>query len=121
MRCVDVTCDKGSHMSVRDKTRWREWAERLRQEMMTALTPEVTKSVDTITEETGTDKSPSVLHSRRFWTSCQTAQGSNDTLVKAGFEVEFQPNEESEVELVTLRLNGTWRAIMQRVLDRRVK
>ena len=76
-------CDKENDMSVRDKTRWREWAERLRQEMMSALTPQVTKSVDTITEEIGTDKSPSVLHSSRFWSSCQTAQGTNDTLVKA--------------------------------------
>lgn len=108
-------------MSVRDKTRWREWAERLRQEMMSALTPQVTKSVDTITEEIGTDKSPSVLHSSRFWNSCQAAQGANDTLVKAGFEIEFEPNEESEVELVTLRLNGTWKAIMQGVVDRKVR
>jgi hypothetical protein len=114
-------CDKENDMSVRDKTRWREWAERLRQEMMSALTPQVTKSVDTITEEIGTDKSPSVLHSSRFWSSCQTAQGTNDTLVKAGFEIEFEPNDESEVDLVTLRLNGTWKAIMQGVLDRRVK
>ncbi len=108
-------------MSVRDKTRWREWAERLRQEMMSGLTPQVTKSVDTITEEIGTDKSPSVLHSSRFWSSCQAAQGANDTLVKAGFEIEFEPNDESEVDEVTLRLNGTWKAIMQGVLDRRVK
>ncbi len=108
-------------MAVRDKTLWKEWAERLRQEMMTALTPEVTKSVDSITEEIGTVKSPSVLHSRRFWTACQAAQGGNDTLVKAGFEIEFEPNAESEVDVVTLRLNHDWRAIMQRVLDRRVK
>lgn len=108
-------------MSVRDKTLWKEWAERLRQEMMTGLTPQVTKSVDTITEEIGTDKSPTVLHSRRFWSSCQAAQGTNDTLVKAGFEIEFEPNEDSQVDVVTLRLNNDWRAIMQRVLDRRVK
>lgn len=107
-------------MSVRDKTRWREWAESLRQEMMGELTPLVTKSVDKITEETGTDKSPSVLHSRRFWNSCQAGKGTNDTLVKAGFEIEFEPNEENEIDTVTLRLNHTWKAIMQRVLDRRV-
>jgi hypothetical protein len=89
--------------------------------MMSALTPQVTKSVDTITRETGTDKSPAVLHSSRFWSACQAAQGSNDTLVKAGFEIEFEPNEESEVELVTLRLNSTWKAILQGVLDRRVR
>ena len=94
---------------------------RLRQEMMSGLTPQVTKSVDSITKETGTVKSPSVLCSRRFWSSCQAAQGSNDALVKAGFEIEFEPNEEREVDTVTLRLNDTWKAIMQRVMDRRTK
>ncbi len=106
-------------MAARDKTRWKEWAERLRQEMMTGLTAEVTKSVDTIGTETGTDKSTSVLHSRRFWTACQSAQGSNDVLVKAGFIVEFEPNGDSEVDVVTLRLNDTWQSILQNVLDRR--
>jgi len=89
--------------------------------MMGELTPHVTKSVHRITEETGTDKSPSVLHSRRFWNSCQAGKGANDTLVKAGFEIEFVPNEENKIDTVTLRLNDTWKAIMQRVLDRRVE
>jgi len=89
--------------------------------MMGELTPLVTKSVDKITEATGTDKSHSVLHSRRFWNSCQAGKGTNDTLVKAGFEIEFEPNEENEIDTVTLRLNDTWKAIMQRVLDRRVR
>ena len=108
-------------MSVRDKKRWTEWADRLRQEMMAELTPWVTRSVDRIAEETGTDKSPSVLRSRQFWNACQSGKGPNDTLVKAGFEIEFEPNEESEIDTVTLRLNDTWKAIMQRVLDRHVE
>jgi hypothetical protein len=108
-------------VSVRDKKRWREWADRLRQEMMAELTPWVTRSVDRIAEETGTDKSPSVLRSRQFWNACQSGKGPNDTLVKAGFEIAFEPNEESEINTVTLRLNDTWKAIMQRVLDRRVE
>jgi hypothetical protein len=87
--------------------------------MMSGLTPQVTKSVDKITEETGTDKSRSVLRSRRFWNACQAGDVVNDSLVKAGFEIEFEPNEESEIDTVTLRLNDTWKAIMQRVLDRR--
>lgn len=107
-------------MAVADKTRWREWAESLRQAMMTELTPQVTKSVDSITEETGTDKSPSVLRSRRFWNSCQTGKGTNDTIVKAGFEIEFEPNDDNEIDAVTLRLNNTWSNILQGVLDRRV-
>ncbi len=108
-------------MSVRDKKRWTEWADRLRQEMMAELTPRVTRSVARIIEETGTDKSPSVLRSRQFWNACQSGKGPNDTLVKAGFEIEFEPNEESEIDTVTLRLNDKWKAIMQRVLDRRVE
>ena len=42
------------------------------------------------------------------------------TLKKAGFEIEFAPNDENQIDTVTLRLNETWKAIMQRVLDRRV-
>jgi hypothetical protein len=108
-------------MSVRDKNRWKEWADQLRQEMMAELTPNVTKSVDEITQETGTDKSPSVLRSRRFWNACQSGKKPNDTLAKAGFEIEFEPNEANEVEAITLGLNSTWKAIMQRVLDRRAQ
>ena len=83
------------------------------------LSPQVTKSVDEIIEETGTDKSPTALHSRRFWNACQAGEGPNDTMVKAGFEVEFEPNEKNEIDTVTLQLNDTWKSIMQRVLDRR--
>ena len=107
-------------MSVRDKVRWKTWADDLRQTMMTDLTAQVTKSVEEIIEETATEKSPTVLGTQRFWKSCQTGKGTNDTLSKAGFEIEFGPNDEGKVDTVTLQLNGTWRAIMQRVLDRRV-
>lgn len=107
-------------MSVRDKTRWREWADGLRQKMMSELTPQVTKSVDTLSEEVGTDMSPSLLHSRRFWNACQLGKKPHETLVKAGFEVEFESNDQKEINTVTLRLNDTWKSIMQRVLDRRV-
>ena len=91
----------------------------MRQEMMAEITPQVTRSVDKIAEETGTDKSQSILRSRKFWNSCQSGKGPNDTLVKAGFEIEFEPNEESEIDTVTLQLNDTWKAIRQRALDRR--
>lgn len=106
-------------MAARDKTLWKEWAERLRQEMMVGLIPQVTKSVDTIGMEIGTEKSSTMLHSRRFWSACQSAQGAHDALVKAGFIVEFATNGESEVDLVTLRLNDTWQSIMQNAIDRR--
>jgi len=59
-------------MAVTDQTRWRNWADELRQEMMTNLTAEVTKSVDAITSETATTKSASTLRSASFWRSCQT-------------------------------------------------
>jgi hypothetical protein len=108
-------------MSVKDNTRWKEWADRLRQQMMADLTPEVAISVERIMTETRTDKSPSAMRSQRFWNACQTGDASNNVLSKAGFHVEFLPNAKGEVEIVTLRLNNTWRAIMQRVLDRRAQ
>ena len=52
------------------------------------MTPQVTRSVDAITDETGTDKSPAVLRSRRFWDACRSGKIPHDTLTKAGFEVE---------------------------------
>ena len=107
-------------MSARDKTRWKEWADSLRQEMMSELTPQVTKTVESITVETGTEKSPTVLRSQRFWNAIQAGKGPNDTLVKAGFEIEFEANDAREIEMVTLRLNETWKSILQGVLDRRV-
>jgi len=106
-------------MTVRDKVRWKEWADALRQTMMEHLTPHVTKSVEDIIKETATEKPASVLETQRFWKACQAGEGTNDTLAKAGFEIEFESNTEGKVDTVTLQLNDTWKAIMQRVLDRR--
>ncbi len=106
-------------MSVRDKVRWKEWADGLRQTMMADLTLQVTKTIEEIIEETATEKPSSVLGTQRFWKACQAGKGTNDTLSKAGFEIEFGSNAEGKVDTVTLQLNGTWKAIMQRVLDRR--
>ncbi len=106
-------------MSVRGKVRWREWADALRQAMMADLTPQVTKSVEEIIKETATKESASVLGTQRYWEACQAGKESNDVLSKAGFEIEFELNAEGKVDTVTLQLNGTWKAIMQRVLDRR--
>ena len=102
----------------RDQKRWKDWADTLRQEMMTGLVPEITKSVDEITEETGTEKSSSTLHSQRFWNACRDGQGSHGTIVKAGFEVSYKVNGEGKVDAVTFRLNESWRSILQRVMDR---
>ncbi len=106
-------------MTVQEKTRWKNWADRLRQEMMTSLTAEVTKSVEAITSETATTKAESTLRSVRFWRACQLGKGPNDFLVTAGFEIEFQQDEERNVREVTLRLNETWMTILQRVLARK--
>ena len=103
-----------------EKTRWRQWADHLRQNMMSELTSQVTRSVATIMEETGTSKSTSQLRSQRFWSACQSGKPPHDTLVSAGFEVDFEPNADGEIDVVTLRLNNTWQSILQRVLDRRV-
>ena len=85
---------------------------------MGSLTPQVTKSVDDITSETGTTKAESTMRSIRFWQSCQDGKSPNDVLTTAGFEVDFQPVDERYVREVTLRLDPSWMSILQRKLDR---
>jgi hypothetical protein len=103
----------------RDQKRWKEWADALRQTMMAAKVGEVTKSVAEISHETGTEKAASTLQSRKFWNACIAGEGSYATLSKAGFELSYEPNGAGKVEAVTLRLNASWQAILQRVLDRK--
>jgi hypothetical protein len=103
----------------RDQKRWKEWADALRQTMMSAKVGEVTKSIAEISQETGTEKAPSTLQSQRYWKACIVGEGSYSALSKAGFELSFTPNESGKVEAVTLRLNASWQAILQRVLDRK--
>lgn len=105
-------------MTGSEKQRWEKWAVDLRQSMMSELKPEITKSVDQIADETGTDKTSSVLCSRRFWDSCQAGKSPNGAIKKAGFEIDFDLTEQDDIDTVTLRLNDTWKGIMQRVLDR---
>lgn len=106
-------------MAVQEKVLWMNWAENLRKEMMTGLTPNKTKLVADIISETGTTKSETVVSSLRFWKDCQQGKGPHGCLIAAGFEVEFIPCEDRTIREVTLRLNGTWMAILQRVLDRK--
>lgn len=106
-------------MAVQEKVLWLNWAENLRKEMMTGLTPHTTKLVSEIAEETKTTKSAKMVGSPRFWKDCQSGKGPQGCLVGAGFVVEFAPSEDQTIQQVTLRLNGTWLEIMQRVLDRR--
>lgn len=106
-------------MSVQEKTRWKNWADCLRQEMMTSLTAEVTKSLEAITSETATSKAESTLRSARFWKACQSGKSPNDFLATAGFEIDFQQDDERNVREVTLRLNQTWMTILNGVLDRK--
>ncbi|HEU0068070.1 MAG TPA: hypothetical protein VFQ26_02260 [Nitrospiraceae bacterium] len=106
-------------MSVKENTRWKEWAERLRQRMMAELTTEVALPVERIRTEIKTDKSASAMRTRKFWTAFQAEADTNNVLRKAGFHIDFVPNANGDVEVVTLRLNDTWKSIMQRVLDRR--
>ncbi len=102
-----------------DKGRWKEWADCLRKEMMVGLTPEVTKSFEEIAEETGTTKAQKTLNSSAYWRSCQSGAAANDSLSTAGFDIEFQPDEDRRVTEVTLKLNATWLSILQKKLDRR--
>ena len=106
-------------MTVQEKTRWKTWADELRQEMMTSLTEEVTKTVESISSETATTKTESSLRSVRFWRACQVGDSPNDVFAKAGFEIEFEQDEERNVQEVTLRLNPTWMKILHQVLDRK--
>lgn len=106
-------------MTTQDKLRWKKWADKLRQQMMQSLTPEVSKSVAEITDETATTRATSTLHSTRYWKACQTGKSPNDVLSTAGFELDYHTDENQKVESVTLRLNETWMSIMQRVLDRK--
>ena len=106
-------------MSVQEKTRWKTWADELRQEMMTSLTEEVTRTVESISSETATTKAESSLRSVRFWRACQVGESPNDVFAKAGFEIEFEQDEERNVREVTLRLNETWMKILQQVLERK--
>ena len=106
-------------MAVSEKARWKNWADELRQEMMTSLTSEVTKSVNAITSETATTKAERTLRSARFWQACKSGTSPNDILATAGFEIEFQEDEKRHVREVTLRLNEGWMSILQRVLDRK--
>lgn len=105
-------------MTASERKRWEAWAVDLRQSMMRGLEPEVTKSVNQIVDETGTNKAPAMMHSKRFWISCQAGNSPNGMIKHAGFEIDFDPNGQNEVDSVTLRLNETWKGIMQRVMDR---
>jgi hypothetical protein len=102
----------------RDELRWKTWADDLRQSMMTSQVSEVTKSVSDISKETETERPAKVLSSQRFWNACRDGQESHKTIAKAGFDINYEPNAAGHVEAVTFRLNGTWLAILQRVLDR---
>lgn len=106
-------------MTAKEKTAWKDWADELRQAMMTGLTAEVSKSVAEITSVIDTTKNESTLRTERFWRACQLGESPNDVLARAGFEVEFQPDEKRLVQEVTLRLNQTWMTILNRVLDRK--
>lgn len=108
-------------MKVPEKTLWKNWADALRQEMMTGLTPEVTKSLEDIASETATTKAEKSLQSVRFWRACQVGDSPNDFLARAGFEIDFQSEDEKTVQEVTLRLNFSWMTIMDRVIARRTK
>jgi hypothetical protein len=81
--------------------------------MMTNKVPELSKSAIEIHPEDGTHESLASMQSRGFWNSCQRGGTDWDALVKAGFELDFEPDENGKVQSVTFRLNDTWLGIMQ--------
>lgn len=103
-----------------EQKRWKVWADNLRQAMMANRTPEVTKSVEEISQETGTGKSAATLHSQRFWNACRDGEGSHSMLSKAGLDVRYAPNAAGKVDAVTFCLGKNWRPILQGILDRQV-
>lgn len=105
-------------MSASEKTKWKQWADELRQELMQDRTGQVTKTIEVITAETATTKVNRTMKSTRFWNACQQGSSPNEILVKAGFELEFEPNDNCQVEEVTFRLNESWTRILQTAIDR---
>ncbi|MFK7737971.1 MAG: hypothetical protein AB8B50_18215 [Pirellulaceae bacterium] len=101
-----------------DKARWKKWADNLRQEMMVSLTPEVCKPIEAIMEESETTKTEKRLRSAAFWKACQGGTTANDAIVVAGFEIDYNVEDDGTVCEVTFKLNSTWHSIMQKVLDR---
>jgi len=101
-----------------EKTRWKNWADGLRQEMMGGLTAHVTKTVDVVISETASTTAVSTLRSERFWRAVQIGDSPNEVLAKAGFDLEFEQDDDRKVSEVTFRLNRTWLNILDRVLER---
>jgi hypothetical protein len=60
--------------------------------MMHRCCRQITKSVDDIKQETGTDETQETLRSRGLWKAAQT-QDAYDTLRKQGFVVDFEVSE----------------------------
>lgn len=106
-------------MTTNERNLWKNWADALRQKMMANLAAEVTKSVASITSETATSKTEGTVQSSRFWKACQSGVRPNDSLMAAGFEIEFVPDDDSKVREVTFRLNETWMTILNGVLERK--
>jgi hypothetical protein len=105
-------------MTVPEKVLWKNWADQLRQEMMTGLEKQVTKTIDEILRETETTKAERTLRSERFWFACQAGEKPNDFLTRGGFDIEYEQNEKKQVDSVTFTLNKSWSRILQRVVDR---
>ena len=105
-------------MTNQEKAKWKTWADSLRQEMMTGLTAEVTKSVDDIISETASTRAESTLRSAKFW-EAKSGTSPREVLASAGFEIEVEQDEQRNVQEVSLRLNPTWMTILDRVLERK--
>ncbi|MCR9295387.1 MAG: hypothetical protein NXI32_21935 [bacterium] len=101
-----------------DVARWKKWADALRQEMMVGLTPEITKTIEMVADESETKKAMKTLRSTTFWDTGKAGATTRDLLATAGFEVEAHEGEDKRVSEITFKLNNTWRGIMQNVIDR---
>lgn len=85
---------------------------------MIARQIEIVKSIKEVQQETGTKEPRENLVTQSFWRSCRAGDPGMDMIVKEGLELEFTPTEDGQVEAVTIRLNATWRGVLQRAIER---
>lgn len=100
-------------MPIGDKC-WKDWTVRLRIEMMRSRTLEVTKTIDEIAAETGTDESIENLRSFGFWNAGRLAKKDWDTIPRNGLDIGFDTNAYGKVDQVTFSLNESWQAVLRR-------
>lgn len=92
---------------------WKDWAVQLRMTLIHQKTTQVTKTVEEVFDEVGTDEPFGNLQSHGFWNAVRNHIKDWDTLHEAGFEVDFERNAVGRVEQVTFQLDESWRSLLE--------